>query len=146
VPKYVFECQTCEVRFERNLKMDNHTTHECPSCHDQAPRVLDGQGFAFQFDQAAGAPPGNSGVHANDYPTADKAVGRSAEERWALLRERDKVKEAARKQAGTHALIRHTAPDYIDYEPMNPAGLDAHRKLAKAVIDTVRNNRQAPKT
>jgi putative FmdB family regulatory protein len=144
VPKYVFECQTCVVRFERSLKMDNHTTHECPSCHDPAPRVLDGQGFAFQFEQGE-ASPGNSGVHANDYPTADKAVGRSADERWALLRERDKVKAEARKQGQTHALIRHTGPDYIDYEPMNPAGLDGRRKLARAVIETVRSNRQAPK-
>jgi putative FmdB family regulatory protein len=137
VPKYVFECQTCDTRFERILKMANHTTHDCPGCHDAAPRVLDGQGFAFQFEASKGAP-GNSGVHADDYPTADKAVGKSADERWALLRERDKVKEEARKLGGTHALIRHTAPDYIDYEPMNPAGIDARRELARGFMSTVR--------
>ncbi len=98
MPQYTFECQNCEVRFSRTLKMDNHTTHECPSCKDQAPRIL--EGFAFQFEKSEGAKPGNSGVHDHDYPTADKAIGRSAEERWGLIHERDKVKEAARQQGG----------------------------------------------
>lgn len=136
MPQYTFECQTCDLRFTRTLKMENHTTHACPNCQDAAPRVL--EGFAFQFDQTPGAAPGNSGVHDLDYPTADKAVGRSADERWALLSERDKVKAEARKQGGTHALIRHTGDDFIDYEPMNPAGIDARRELAKGMISTIR--------
>ncbi len=136
MPQYTFECQNCEVRFSRTLKMDNHTTHECPSCKDQAPRIL--EGFAFQFEKSEGAKPGNSGVHDHDYPTADKAIGRSAEERWGLIHERDKVKEAARQQGGTHALIRHTGQDYIDYEPMNPAGIDARREMAKGFMSTIR--------
>jgi putative FmdB family regulatory protein len=136
VPQYTFECQTCDLRFTRTLKMENYTTQPCPNCADPAPRVL--EGFAFQFDQAPGASPGNSGVHDHDYPTADKAVGRSADERWALIHERDKVKEEARRQGGTHALIRHTGQDYIDYEPMNPAGIDARRELAKGMISTIR--------
>lgn len=140
MPKYMFECQGCSTRFERTLKMGDYTTHECPGCKDQAPRVLDGESFAFAFAQGAGAP-ANSGVHDHDYPSADKAVGRSAEQRWALLKERDKVKEAARKQGETHALIRHTGPDYIDYEPMSDVGLNGRRRLAKEAIETVRANR-----
>ncbi len=149
MPQYTFECQTCNLRFSRLLKMENHTIHECPNCKDEAPRVI--EGFAFQFEKGTGAP-GNSGVHADDYPTADKAVGRSADERWALMNARNKVKDEARKMGGTHALIRHTGPDYIDYEPMNPAGIDARRELARGMISTVRelNARkkagQAPKS
>lgn len=136
MPQYSFECPTCEIRFTRTLKMDSHTTHECPSCKDPAPRVL--EGFAFQFEKPPTAAPGNSGVHDHDFPTADKAIGRSADERWALIAERDKVKETARKQGGTHALIRHTGDNYIDYEPMNPAGIDARRELAKGMVSTIR--------
>jgi hypothetical protein len=116
--------------------MGMHTTHECPSCKDVAPRVL--EGFAFQFEQKQGTTPGNSGVHDHDYPTADKIVGRSADERWAQHHERDKVKAKAREQGGTHALIRHTHDDYIDYEPMNPAGIDARREMTKGFISTIR--------
>ena len=136
MPQYTFECQTCDVRFDRLLKMDNHTSHQCPNCSDQAPRVL--EGFAFQFEKSANAQPGNSGVHDHDFPTADKAVGRSADDRWAHIHARNKVKEEARKMGGTHALIRHTGADYVDYEPMNPAGIDARRELAKGMISTIR--------
>ena len=35
MPKYTFECQTegCSLKFERTLKMGNHGSLECPSCH-----------------------------------------------------------------------------------------------------------------
>jgi putative FmdB family regulatory protein len=135
MPQYTFECPVCDVRFTRVLKMENHLSHECPSCKEPAPRVL--EGFGFQFAQA-GTAPANSGVHDHDYPTADKAVGRSADARWSVFAEREKVKAAARQQGGTHALIRHTLPEAVGYEPMTPAGVDARRELAKGMISTVR--------
>ena len=131
MPKYVFECQECNVRFERVLKMAAHTSHECPSCTDPAPRVLDGQNFGFGFAPSKGAP-ANSGVHDQDYPTADKVVGRSANQRWGEYKAREVVKNQARKEGGTHALIRKTTKEYIDYEPMTPNGLGARKKLTKA--------------
>ncbi len=137
MPLYVFECQTCVLRFERSLKMDNHLTHECPSCHDPAPRVLNGEGFGFAFAQG-GSAPANSGVHGHDYPTADKAVGRSAAERWDLIRRREEVKKEARVKGGTHALIRRTGSDFIDYEPMSDQGLNARKKLAKEAAEAMK--------
>ena len=139
MPKYAFECQVCNVRFERNLKMGVHTTHECPSCHDPAPLVL--KDFGFAFARGSGQP-ANSGVHEQDYPTADKAVGRSAEARWAHIREREKVKEEARKQGETHALIRHTGKDYIDYEPMSDIGRVARRKLTKEAVKLTKEGKK----
>lgn len=141
MPKYVFECQECNVRFERTLKMGDHTTHACPSCKEGAPRVLDGEGFSFGFAKPENSTPANSGVHTDDYPTADRAVGRSADERWALVKEREKVKAEARRQGGTHALIRHTGDNFIDYEPMSDLGLNARRKLARAAIGAARAGR-----
>ena len=138
MPKYIFECPQCVVRFERNLKVGEHTTHECPQCQDQAPLVIEGFGFAFAAGSGAQA---NSGVHDQDYPTADKAVGRSAAKRWAHLRERDKVKQAARAQGGTHALIRHSGRDHIDYEPMSDAGREARRGLAKEVLKATKEGK-----
>ena len=133
MPKYSFECQECEVRFERTLKIGEHTDHPCPSCKDPAPRLFDGQGLSFAFGEG-GSAAANSGVHDHDYPTADKAVGRSAEERWEHLSLRDQVKNEARKQGDTPALIRHTSDKHIDYEPMSLTGRDARRKLAKAAL------------
>lgn len=142
MPKYVFECPDCNVRFERNLQMEAHTSHECPSCHDPAPRVLDGEGpGVFSFATKEGQPLANTGVHDLDYPTADKAVGRSATARWGVYDEREKVKNEARKLGQTHALMRRTTKDYIDYEPMSDAGRTARRDLAKAALTAVKKGR-----
>jgi putative FmdB family regulatory protein len=134
MPKYTFECAECNLKFERNLKVGEHPTHECPSCEDPAPLVMAGFGFAFAEGNGA---PSNSGVHGQDYPTADQAVGRSASKRWETIAAREKVKRAAREQGQTHALIRHTGKDFIDYEPMSDTGREARRKLAREAVGIV---------
>ena len=128
MPKYAFECPDCSLKFERNLKVGVHPTHKCPSCAEAAPLVVSDFGFAFEEGKGARA---NSGVHDHDYPTADQAVGRDADKRWAHIRAREEVKKAAREQGETPALIRHTGPGYIDYEPMSDQGRNARRKLVK---------------
>jgi putative FmdB family regulatory protein len=138
---YTFACEDCNVEFLRTLKMAEHLTHECPSCGRDAPRVWDADSLAFAFKGSQTGATANTGVHDNDYPTADKLVGRDAEVRWAEIHEREKVKAEARKQGGTHALIRHNNRDYIDYEPMSDGGRTARRNLAKVAIDSVRAQR-----
>lgn len=142
MPKYIFECQDCNIKFERNLKIGDHTTHECPKCKGDAPQVIDG--FAFGFADGKGDP-ANSGVHKHDYPTADQAVGKDAEKRWATVHAREQVKAEARKQGGTEALIRHNDPQHIDYEPMSDAGRKAHFGLAKRAVEAVKRAREARK-
>ena len=131
MPKYTFECQRCTLRFSRMLKMDEHPTFECPTCKDEAPRLFEGFGFGFAPGGGADA---NSGVHDHDYPSADKVVGRSAEQRWGEYRERDKVKKKAREMGDTHALIRVDGDGFTDYEPMTPVGTDARAKLVDHAV------------
>lgn len=135
MPRYVFECQneSCNCRFDRVLKMGDHPTHPCPSCGEFAPRCLEGEGFAFSIRVGEGQA-GNSGVHKEDYPTADHAVGRSAESRWASYQDRKKVKEEARKGGGTHALIRHDGDGYVEYEAMTPDKREARKVVAPKVL------------
>ncbi len=140
MPKYVFECQDCNIRFERALPMDTHLSHPCPNCQTEAPQVIEGFGFAFKEGQGATA---NSGVHKQDYPTADQAVGRDAEKRWAAIHERDAVKAAARKQGGTEALIRHQGETFIDYEPMSDTGRKEHFNLAKKAVAAIQRAKAA---
>lgn len=128
MPKYAFECQVCSTRFERTLKMGDHPTHECPNCREEAPRLFTGFGFAFA---AGGSSPANSGVHDHDYPTADKIVGRSAEERWAEYKEREKVKKKVRELGGTNALLRVDGSDYVEYDAMTPED----KKVRETVVD-----------
>lgn len=141
MPKYSFECQQCVIRFERRLKIEEHLEHKCPSCKGPAPRVFDGEGLNFAFRTESGTAAANSGVHKDDYPTADQAVGRSASDRWEILSQRDRVKNEARKLGGTHALIRTGTEDYIDYEPMTQTGRDARRALARAAMAATRKEK-----
>lgn len=131
MPKYSFECANseCSLQFDRILKMGDHITYPCPSCGVDAPRVIDG-GFAFSFDVAP-AKEGNSGVHKEDYPKADHAVGRDAERRWGVIHERNKVKEEVRAKGGTGALIRRDRPGYTEYVAMPPQVQADHRVIAK---------------
>lgn len=143
MPKYVFECETngCLMRFERTLRMGDHPTHECPECHGQAPRVLEQEGFAFSFAKSSVSQTGNTGVHKDDYPTADQIVGRDAEAKWENYAGREKVKAQARAQGNTHALVGHIGPDYIEYAPMSNSALDARKKLFANAVERVSKSR-----
>lgn len=145
MPRYMFECQTegCSLRFERSLRMADHPTHECPSCHDLAPQVV--SDFSFGFQEPAGAPQGNTGVHKDDYPTADHAVGKSADKRWEMYRAKEVVKNEARKAGQTHALARQTAPDgsYVDYVPLDDAGRQARRVTARKAVTALQRAKEA---
>lgn len=149
MPVYVFECQNqdCNCRFERNLKMGDHPLHPCPSCHEDAPRCIPGEGFAFGFKQPE-TKEGNSGVHKEDYPTADYAVGRSAERRWASYEDRRKVKDQARAAGGTHALNRRDDPEggFVEYAPMGSGGLDARKQRAAKAFEAIRAAKEARAT
>jgi putative FmdB family regulatory protein len=138
MPKFTFECSICNVRFTRTLKMGEHPDHPCPSCKQPAPRHWPGEGFAFDFAEGGHAP-ANSGVTKHDYPTADQAVGRSAEKRWAEYAERDKVKAQVREVGGTHALNRTNSPEksgqhsYIQYTAIGEKELKERKETAKAL-------------
>lgn len=138
MPSYAFECPDCVLRFERNLRAGEYASYPCPGCGKIAPLVL--SNFGFSFGQGSGSP-ANTGVHDLDYPSADKAVGRSAHDRWEYLHARDAVKRKAREQGQTHALIRHTGRDYVDYEPMSDAGREARKQLARDAISRLRQQR-----
>lgn len=135
MPKYSFECAGCELLFERTLRVGKHESYPCPECSQGAPLVMSGFGFAFGAGSGATA---NSGVHADDYPTADRAVGRSADERWAHIHARERVKRAAREKGDTHALIRRTGKGYVDYEPMSDSGRAARKGLAKDAMPVLK--------
>ena len=144
MPRYVFECQTeeCNTRFEKMLKMGDWPTYPCPSCKEVAPRCLQGEGISFGF-QVEPAKEGNSGVHKEDYPTADQAVGRSASRRWESYQARKKVKDGVRQQGGTHALIRRDGGTFVEYEGMTKEGLDDRKTRAKTTFAALRAAKEA---
>lgn len=135
MPKYSFEC-TCGLMFTRTLKMGDHQNHPCPNCKGDAPRVF--EGFGFNFAESAAAAPGNSGVSKHDYPTADQAVGASADKRWAEYREREKVKQKVREAGGNRALVRENGRDYIEYRAGGPATIETRKKVSQELSEVMK--------
>jgi len=141
MPKYTFECPGCQAQFTRTLKMKEHESHPCPSCGTAAPRYWGNERFGFGFAPSTTAAPGNSGVTKDDYPTADQAVGKSADGRWQEYDARAKVKEKVREVGETHALIRrHVTEDgkpAVEYEAGGEKVLKVRRQLMKVAKDAV---------
>lgn len=131
MPKFTFECHACLVEFSRTLKMGLHETHPCPECDDPAPRIF--EGFGFGFADSTTASPGNTGVSKNDYPTADQAVGSSADKRWEILQEREKVKSAVRSTSGERTLIRRNGQNYVEYEAGSQNLVEGRKSLVRKV-------------
>lgn len=134
MPRFTFEC-ACGVQFSKTLKMGTHETHPCPDCFSDAKRVFEGFGFGFAVPPSAA--PGNTGVAKHDYPTADQAVGSSADVRWQEITAREQVKKKVREHGGTHALIRRHGVEetktFVEYEAGTKTLLDGRKKLVKAI-------------
>jgi putative FmdB family regulatory protein len=139
MPKYSFECK-CGMQFTRTLKMGDHQSHSCPSCSEPAPRVF--EGFGFNFAQG-GSAPANSGVAKHDYPTADLAVGKSADDRWAEIRARDSVKDKVRQVGGTPKLVRKNGPgnEYVEYTPAQPKLIEHRKDVVHSVRKAVESGK-----
>lgn len=113
MPTFEYFCDACDAEFEELLlKKDDveqyFDHHPCPNCTGRAERVRVSS-FAFKFagnvNQGAGTGVhGNSGVHDLDYPVVDKAVGRSAEEKWKVYNQRKDDRDKARREFGTNAV------------------------------------------
>lgn len=144
MPKYTFECSTCNTQFERTLKMGEHPTHPCPACQGPAPRVWMGQGFGFDFAASQKAPPANTGVTKHDYPTADQAVGSSADARWAEYNAREQVKGEVREVGGNRALIRKNGEGFVEYRAGSQNLIEARKKLVKEADAEGWGSKKAP--
>lgn len=134
MPRYTFEC-ACGLQFTRTLSMGEHRTNECPNCKEDAPRLF--ESFGFNFAQGSGAP-GNSGVTRHDYPTADQAVGASADKRWEEYRAREKVKEEVRRQGGDRALVRENGADYIEYRAGGQGTIETRKRVSQELSRVLR--------
>jgi hypothetical protein len=56
---------------------------------------------------------GNSGVHDLDYPSLDKAVGRSSAKKWEKARETQKEMAAARVSSETGAVAQDSSGKFV---------------------------------
>ena len=115
MPSYEYRCEPCEVVFEELLLQREDVKayakeHPCPKCGESASRVLSRTNFQFKgISEGDPTRRGSSGSHDLDYPSADKAVGRSANRKWKEYDRKFAARAEARKELGTNAVS--VAPD-----------------------------------
>jgi len=113
MPTFEYHCEPCESLFEEILLDPDDVKqfskqHPCPKCRTMAKRVeISLTNFSFKGPsgqtQGSGVH-GQSGSHDLDYPTLDKAIGRSAEKKWVEYGKRKKARDEIRKKAGTNVI------------------------------------------
>jgi hypothetical protein len=131
VPNYLYYCHPCEVEFEElliqsdEIKQYRDGGFPCPVCHKPSERIKVNT-ISFNFK---GGTPGNSGSHDIDYPTLDKAVGRSADKKWQGINQRKEARDKVRRESGTNAISQ--TPDGKNI-PADPAVLQTREQALKS--------------
>lgn len=135
MPSYEYFCEPCDASFEELLISTDDVRrysreHPCPACGRPCQRIPSAANFSFK-GQAFGDPTnktGSSGVHDLDYPSLDKAVGRSANRKWKEYRARKGARDAARRELGTNAVSESREGQVV---AADPKVLDAREKGLK---------------
>lgn len=111
MPSYEYECGSCRVVFEELLisssEIQAHSkSHPCPACGADSPRVPSAANFAFAGKAGSDPTSGrsSSGSHDLDYPSLDKAIGRSANRKWKNYEGRKKARDDVRRATGSVAI------------------------------------------
>lgn len=80
--------------------------HPCPACKAPSKRVPSASNFAFKGKAGSDPTSGrsSSGSHDLDYPSLDKAVGRSANRRWKEYEPRKQARDKVRRETGSVAI------------------------------------------
>lgn len=95
MPMFEFKCESCYLRFEKLVKNRDTTHYNCPECGSNSERQL--SAFGFQF--ASGKTTGNTGVDSLD-SSVDKSVGRDADRRWEMIKNRRAYKQQVQYDNG----------------------------------------------
>lgn len=103
-PTFEYLCEDCKIVFEETLidpdeVKEYASCHPCKNCSSIAKRVAISL-VNFQFKGT----PGHSGSHDLDYPTLDKAVGRSSASKWEDINRRKEAADKVRRETGVNAI------------------------------------------
>lgn len=138
MPTFEYKCIECNLEFEElHITREDTKKHEqeydCPSCGSIAVRIASLTNFNFKVKT-----PGNSGVHDIDFPSADKAVGRSADKKWEKIHKEQDERNKVRKKYKTDA-IRKVGNDYV---PMSKNQLNVREQAIKKVKEVKESRRK----
>lgn len=110
MPTFEYCCDDCHIIFEELLiALDEvkqySKEHPCKKCGKPAHRIPSAANFNFAGKgESDPTHRMSSGVHDLDYPTLDKAVGRSANRKWKSYDAEKSERDVVRRRTGEHAI------------------------------------------
>lgn len=130
MPIFEYRCEPCNAEFEETLINQDDIkqykdAYPCPGCGQLAPRA----GVSLTNFNFKGGVRGESGVHGQsgshdlDYPTLDKAVGRSAEKRWIRINKEQAERNKVRQETGASAISKEPGKDKNIFRPADRESL-----------------------
>lgn len=142
MPTYEYACDACDFTFEELLLSreeirEHEKSHPCPSCGRRCGRVPSAANFNFK-GKAFGDPTntkGSSGVHDLDYPSLDKAIGRSAKRKWQEHAKKKEARDRVRRETGAVAVSEvggRTVPTDPSVLKLREQGLKTFKKARES--------------
>lgn len=149
MPIYEYECQSCGLRFEKMRKLsDSDSPASCPECSaPETRKLMSSVNHSFAHVPVGGPRPQNTGVHSIDY-SADRVIGRDAEQRWKTIAERQSHKRGvirANPGATGFDLSRTYDGDYRVMAPPERKAVETARGVHKKVMDAIEGTTKAKK-
>ncbi len=130
MPIFEYRCEPCNAEFEETLVNQDdikqyENAHPCPGCGQLAPRAgVSLTNFSFKGGvRGESGVHGQSGVHDLDYPSLDKAVGRSAAKRWNRINGEQAERDKVRRETGAAAIAKEPGKDKNTFRPADGESL-----------------------
>lgn len=142
MPTFEYFCDKCDVFFEELLlqrsEVEKHReSHPCPSCSSLSKRSpVVSVSFAFKGPsgqtQGSGVH-GQSGIHDLDYPSIDKAVGRSSAKKWNVYNDRKAERDSARRDFNTNSISTNSNNESFPVNEQNMKLRESANKTLKVL-------------
>ena len=137
MPKYNFSCPKCNLKFERNLRMNvDHSQEVCPDCESIAEQVIS--------QEVSGVVKEGTAIPVD----IDRQVGKDADEKWAEYAERKDLKEKIKKETGAKELSKDLDGGYTPLGVSTEEGIATEReslKLRREMVEAYKNVKNDPK-
>lgn len=131
LPTFEYACDKCEVFFEElhvsRADVEKYSKeHPCPACGNPSQRIPSAANFTFSGPAGSDPTSGrtSSGSHDLDYPSLDKAIGRSANRKWRAYEPKKAARDQLRRETGSVAIMETREGP----KPMDASSLAAREK------------------
>lgn len=141
MPTFEYACDGCRVFFEElHISQEDvrkyAKEHPCPACGNSSQRIPSAANFTFSGPSGSDPTSGrsSSGSHDLDYPSLDKAIGRSANRKWKAYEPKKQARDQVRRETGSVAIMEtKDGPRAADQATLSvrEAGLSMFREARK---------------